>query len=135
MNDTQYLSSSLQEFIANPGEFMNSPQTTSSSLSFYGQDSFLARNFLNNNKDVIKEFRNVFVEGYLEKNKVGKRSKNLVKAKTAKPSLERSPTNGTQRKELIQTSTKAMSLPQDINQSLQRSRNNESFRKGVGLLL
>ena len=63
MDGNRFLSTSFQEF-SKPGEFANSPNVTSSSLSqaFHSDEGFLANNFLRN-KDVIKEFRNVFVEG------------------------------------------------------------------------
>ena len=58
----------------------------SSSLSraFFDSDNFLNSSYLDS-KDSIKEFRQVFLERYLEKNKIGRKSKGISKFKFNKP--------------------------------------------------
>lgn len=50
------------------------------SLNYFADELFLNKN--QNNNDVIKECRNVFLEQYLERNKVGRRAKCLTRNRT-----------------------------------------------------
>ena len=65
---------------------LESSSSSSSSLNraFFDSDNFLNSSYLDS-KDSIKEFRQVFLERYLEKNKIGRKSKGISKFKFNKP--------------------------------------------------